>query len=330
MPKITLMPSGINAAFPGGNSAPPKRGTVRGLTQGSARRCKAFLMSIDAPKLDGVPITMTFTLRDIPSTSDEWDRLKRLLWDRLKRLGMIRCHFVTEWTKRGVPHLHAMGFFQEFYHWTMWSDGERLKLISRVTSFDIVSHWCEIAAAYGAGPMGQHVRIEDGSINVAWFKYMSKHASRSAHHYQRQAELVPEGWQSTGRMWGKIGAGWPTHSETHEIDDWAFFALRRQVRRLRRSQALCEIRKGIEWGNLVQQKSGLSTLRYLRSHKRIVDPARSATVPISEWVSSDVAMHILEGIYCNIEPRQTRREQWEQQSLARLSKHAAHNALNAL
>ncbi|CAG0909611.1 unnamed protein product [Cyprideis torosa] len=132
---------------------------------------------------------------------------------------------------------------------------------------------------------------------------MSKHASRSVTHYQREKKLIPEGWEVTGQMWGKIGKDWPTHTERHEIEGWAFHHLRRQVRRLRRSQAVTEIKRGKAYGNPHQVKAGRATLAYLRSIKRVVDPARSSRLPISEWVDVESATALLEGIHCNIEPR---------------------------
>lgn len=306
MPNITLMPSGINAAFAGRNSAPVSRGTVNGLTQGSARRCKAFLMSIDTSKLTGIPITFTLTLKDCPASAKDWNKLKDEFFKRLRKMGLIRLHYVTEWTKRSIPHLHGMGFFEPFYTRSENICGTWTKFNCPISQYYIEDVWCDVAAGYGALLQGQDSRQEKGSVNVAWFKYMSKHASRSASHYQREKKSIPKAWEVTGKMWGKIGKDWPTHSERHEVEGWAFHHLRRQVRRLRRSQAVTEIRKGKAFGNDRQARGGLATLRYLRSLKRVVDPARSSRLPISEWVSAEVATLLLEGIHFNIEPRPDR------------------------
>jgi hypothetical protein len=305
MPTITMMPSGINAAFAGGNKAPPVRGTCRGLTQGSARRCKAFLMSIDTNKLSGIPINFTLTLKDCPPSSDEWERLKKEFFRRLKKMGLIRLHFVTEWTKRGLPHLHGMGFFHRIFEASENVGGQWERYHTTICCHYIEKAWCDVATSYGAKEQGQHSRQET-SINVAWFKYMSKHASRSANHYQRQRDQMPEGWLTTGRMWGKLGNDWLTHSESHEIADNAFHHLRRQVRSFRRSQALTEIKKGKLWGNPHQVRGGLATLAYLRGLKKITDPARSSRIPINEWVSAEMATTLLEGIHINIEPKPRR------------------------
>ena len=302
MPNITMMPSGINAAFAGGNPSPPKRGTCRGLTQGSARRCKAFLMSIETNKLDGIPINFTLTLRDCPPTSKDWDNLKRTFFKRLGRMGLIRLHHVTEWTRRGLPHLHAMGFFERLYDNPYKQGVKWVKAKTPISGNLILETWCDVAGGYGAKIEGQHSRREK-EISVAWFKYMSKHASRGASHYQRQANQIPEGWQKTGRMWGKLGSDWPVYSESHEIDNWAFHHLRRQVRNMRRSQALTEIKNARLKGDEMRLMGGLSTLAYLRSQKRIVDPVRSALLPISEWIEADDTEKLLEGIHLNIQPK---------------------------
>lgn len=303
MPTITLMPSGINAAFGGGNSSPKKRGTVCGLTQGAARRCKAFLMSIDTSRLDGTAINFTLTLRDCPPSSDEWESLKKQLFRRLRKMGLIRLHFVTEWTKRGLPHLHGMAFFEKHHEVSEnLGGGNWFRYLTPINEHMIKWAWIDIASTYGVNLKGQHTRREQ-NIDTAWFKYMSKHASRSAGHYQRQLAHMPEAWHKTGRMWGKLGQDWPTHSEQHELPSWAFHHLRRQVRRLRRSQALTEAAKARLTGNDIQLSGAVGTLRYLRSIKRRVNPSESSRMPISEWVCQDDAMRLLDGIHLNIEPK---------------------------
>lgn len=297
-----MMPSGINAAFGGGNSTPEKRGNICGLTQGSARRCKAFLMSVDQTRLHGIPINITLTLRDCPPTSDEWDRLKKGFFRKLAKMGLIRLHHVTEWTKRRLPHLHVMAFFEPYYETRLNISGKWQRYRTPISELAIKEEWLAVASCYGAGMAGQHTRRES-KISSKWMQYLSKHASRGAGHYQRQRDQVPEGWQKTGRMWGKMGQDWPVHSEKHELENWAYHHLRRQVRRLCRSKACTQAKIARLTGNQVQLKGAMSTLRYLKSLKRVTKPSRSATMPLSEWVDMDDQMTLLAGIHGNIEPR---------------------------
>lgn len=53
------------------------------------------------------------TLRHCPPTSDDWTRLVKVLQQRLRRAGLLRWHWVVEWQRRGVPHLHLAVYAQE-------------------------------------------------------------------------------------------------------------------------------------------------------------------------------------------------------------------------
>ncbi|MFO5759614.1 hypothetical protein ACLBQR_30010, partial [Klebsiella pneumoniae] len=116
-------------------------------------------MSVRTDQLTGAGVALTLTLRDCPPTADDWHKLRRAWEKRMVRAGMVRLHWVTEWQRRGVPHLHCALWFEDRY--------------------DIacaVDHWVAVASAYGAGHRGQHGRIIDGP--VGWFQYLAKHAAR--------------------------------------------------------------------------------------------------------------------------------------------------------
>jgi len=42
-----------------------------------------------------------------------WTRLVKTLLQRLRRAGLLRWHWVVEWQRRGVPHLHLAVYAQE-------------------------------------------------------------------------------------------------------------------------------------------------------------------------------------------------------------------------
>lgn len=252
-----------------------KRGNVVGWSASTTRTNTKFLRSVDEKKLptcsSGRPLlgfAFTGTLKDCPPSHDDWVKLKDHFIRRLRRMGLYRMHWLTEWQRRGVPHIHA----------ALWlplpkSDGE----YRRISSL-IVGHWVEVASPYGAQRLGQKVlTIEDA---IGWFKYLSKHASRGISHYQRSPELVPKGWQKTGRMWGKVG-DWPVDDAIElQISDELYFRLRRSVRRWRIADARAE--------------GSLKRLVSARTMLKDSEPARGAVRGVSEWVSQELMLQLLD------------------------------------
>lgn len=204
-----------------------KRGQVEGWSVGAARRNSEFLMSVREDQLTGAGCAITLTLRDCPPTADDWHRVRKALVERLRRAGMVRLHWVTEWQRRGVPHLHMA---------IWWPDAYRIG--------EVIDAWLALTGeAYGAGRAGQHGRPIDGAIG--WFQYLAKHAVRGVKHYQRSGDNVPEGWQEkTGRVWGHSG-DWPLAAPRKfglqdQHGDGGWFQLRRMVRSWRISEARAE------------------------------------------------------------------------------------------
>ena len=204
-----------------------KRGQVEGWSVGAARRNSEFLMSVREDQLTGAGCAITLTLRDCPPTADDWHRVRKALVERLRRAGMVRLHWVTEWQRRGVPHLHMA---------IWWPDAYRIG--------EVIDAWLALTGeAYGAGRAGQHGRPIDGAIG--WFQYLAKHAVRGVKHYQRSGDNVPEGWQEkTGRVWGHSG-DWPLATPRKfglqdQHGDGGWFQLRRMVRSWRISEARAE------------------------------------------------------------------------------------------
>lgn len=185
------------------------------------------------------------------------------------RAGMIRLHWVTEWQRRGVPHLHGVVFFPEdaASHWVR-------KLIGY--------SWIDVAGAHGAGPRGQHVMDITGI--VGWFQYLSKHAARGVQHYQRSKDNMPAAWQQkTGRMWGKVGE-WPVREGMRielqdQHGDGGYFAYRRLVRGWRLADARAS-------GNRYRIRSAKGMLT---CNDRVLSTVRG----VSEWISQDVTLTML-------------------------------------
>jgi len=143
----------------------------------------------------------------------------------MRRKGLYRLHWLTEWQKRGVPHLH-------FAAWFLQPESEyEVAILPALVKAD----WLQLTAPYRSSGKGQEVKpITD---EVGWLQYLSKHASRGAAHYQRAMSTIPKGWQKTGRMWGHLG-DFPTREpQGLELDDRGWFKFRRIVRGWRLAQA---------------------------------------------------------------------------------------------
>ena len=242
------------------------RGVIEGWSEGATRRNTAMLRSILEDELHGHGYAVTLTLRDCPPSPDDWHRIRRAWERRMERAGMVRLHWVTEWQRRGVPHLHCAIWFTD------------------PDPTPIVRAWVAVAATHGAAEPGQHVRPIDGPIG--WFQYVSKHAARGVRHYQRSSDNIPEAWQSrTGRVWGKLGH-WPIRDATRvQLDAAGFAAFRRLVRGWRLGDARS---KGDRYR--IDQARHMLTC-----HDRTASQLRG----VSEWIPQ----HLQDALLVNLQTR---------------------------
>jgi len=212
-----------------------------------------FLWSVENDKLDGLGFSLTFTLQKCPETAQEWSRLVRYLSDALMRgtktiPSAIRLHWVTEWQKRGVPHLHGAVYFS-YSHLDAAGGADRLR-------YRLIGLWLHLADAFGAQHQSQTVKPVYDSLG--WSQYVAKHAARGARHLQRSPQSLPQKWQGhTGRMWGKSGP-WPV-AEALKFDFGdmaAYSAFRRLMRSYAKAQASQELTAALS--AIVQAKKGAS------------------------------------------------------------------------
>jgi len=268
MPVLTEYRHGLTMGIPPGRNdhMRAKRQNVEGWTDASTRRNTRFLYSVDDRKLGTVPgFALSLTIRDCPPSADDWTTVRQNFFKRLRRMGLHRAHWLTEWQRRGVPHMHA----------AIWFDLDENGWPP--SAFDIATHWCDVASAFGAGIKGQHItRITD---SVGWFKYLSKHAVRGLGHYQRSAESIPPGWKKTGRMWGHLG-DWPTIDPVrYTLDMATFWAYRRMVQRWRLADA---------------RASGDSyRLRAARRMLQSSDRSAGSVRGVGEWIGTDQTQRFL-------------------------------------
>lgn len=263
MPIVKAYRHGTTAGNPPGRNdhMRAKRDSVIGWTDRSTRSNTRFLYGVDERHLTGHGFALSLTIRDCPPNSDAWHKIRRAFLKRLDRLGMVRGHWLIEWQRRGVPHIHA----------AVWFDKE-LAHRDPFAIQTIKDHWCAVAGEFGAGTRGQHVELITDSIG--WFKYLSKHAVRGLKHYQRNSENMPAGWKTTGRMWGHVG-DWPTQEATaFQLDFPGYSAFRRIIRGWRRADARAS-------GDRHRIRSAR---RMLNCNQRELSSVRG----LSEWVSRDV------------------------------------------
>lgn len=268
MPVIKLYHHGLTAGVPPTVNTHLRalRGEVGGWSNSSTRSNTRFLYSVRESGLTGYGLALTLTIRDCPFNHEAWQTLRTAFFKRMRRLGMIRAHWLTEWQRRGVPHLHC----------AVWFDSP---LVANI----VVQHWLSVTHLYGTARRSQAaLPITD---SVGWFKYLSKHASRGIQHYQRSPENIPEGWKKTGRMWGYLG-DWPLDSAMKfDLDNSGFHAFRRIVR----NRSIAEARHSKEWRRL----------KYVRSMLTCNERPLSTVRGVSEWMPMDLQIQVISYLAAN-------------------------------
>lgn len=263
--RITLnLHGGKSGTAPSALPVKHARGDVSGWTPKSARGNTEFLQSVEYNGLSGLGLAFTGTIKDCPLTPDDWHQLRNSFTRRLKRLGLIRFHWVTEWQRRGVPHLHGMFFFPEC------SGSDYISLVKSISYA-----WLSLAKPYGGLSRGVHiVPMTDAR---GWAEYEAKHASRGCNHYQRSKTNIPKEWQSkTGRVWGK-GGEWPVQeSMVFATSGDVFWRFRRLVRswRLSEARASCKPRR----------------IDYARKSLKCNNRKLSAVRGTNDWISHTLSM----------------------------------------
>lgn len=279
MPIITMQRHGISSGCPPSRTLgkdSTKRSTIKGWSHDAIRRNTRFLRSIYEPDLTGYGYALTLTVRKCPPTYDEWLKLRDNFIKRLRRLDMIRMHWVTEWQRRGVPHLHCAVYFPH-----------------ACNSDVLTSCWLAgLADVYDAIPYCQTVEPIYGF--VGWSKYVSKHAARGLFHFQRSPDAVPRHWSKTGRMWGRIGS-WPTCDPSKlELSRYGHWVYRRIVRRWRIADA-----RSMKVQDSKDEKTRRRRIASARRMLKCSDRCLSSVRGTSEWIHADLQALIVIFLHSN-------------------------------
>jgi hypothetical protein len=239
---------------------PAKRGAITGWTLQATGRLRRWFYGVDGDALDGHGFALTLTVRDLPPSAEAWTATHRAFLMRMRRAGMVRGQWLTEWQRRGVPHLHGIVYFSE-------PSADRSEEVTRA--------WLEAAERWAPGPAGQHVKDVWGL--PGWLQYQAKHSTRGVRHYQRAN--VPEAWQTgTGRLWGHVGE-WPLREQLVEVDHATFHRFRRLLRGWLLGKA--------------RDAGDERRARYLRHMLTDPDRARSAVRAVGEFCPEPVARQLL-------------------------------------
>jgi len=239
-----------------------KRGVVKGWSTAAVRRHTKWLYSIDSDDLDGEGFAVTLTIRDTPGTAADWTATRRSFIRRLERAGLIRIHWLTEWQRRGAPHLHCAIYLRAGTDF--------------LTAYKLIlTAWLDVAGVYGASSTGQDIKRIEGV--KGWLQYLSKHASRGVRHYQRMGS--PVGWEKTGRLWGH-GGTWPEEEPLQ-------FVLARSTghryRRLVRAWTVADARRS----------GDPKRIKWARRMLACNDPKLSPVRGVSGWVPESVSLSFI-------------------------------------
>lgn len=293
MPRITSGPNGFRISFADPIETKRKqarkslthtrRGACSGWSADASARNALALQSIDFAALGGCPIyAVTLTMARCPPNAVEFKKLKNVYDMRLRRMSLPLRHWVCEWAQVGrfgvgaVPHLHLTIFNV---------DGVARDLNYWPIEFAILRAWCEVFEEYGAQMPGQHLRLIDSPKK--WVGYVAKHTARAARHAQRE-QILPEGWESPGRMWG-MSRNIPTRQNNIKIDHATGYDFRRMALRYLRGIEAVRLRK-----TECPKKKAMILRRivYLRRHLKKMREV-SEHLPMTEFVEEHVTYKLL-------------------------------------
>jgi len=268
MANLKLYPHGITAGIPGKprRDIDHVRGECKGWSRNSVRSLLRLLYSLDlqASATGGHAFSFTFTLKRAPATPDHWKRLREAFFRSIHRLGVSKVVWLTEWQRRGVPHLHGI-----------------VILPSGVLPHFFVAAWLRAAKDYEANLYGQDCKpIYD---TVGWCEYLGKHSARGVDHYQRNSANIPKGWQGkTGRLWGRRGDWVIRDPIPLRMSRQCFFSLRRVLKR----KAISEARSAKRW----------TSLSFCRRSLKCGDAVFSQLRGVSQFIEHSEALAIIENL----------------------------------
>ena len=285
MPVVTLYRHGVSMGVPPMTSTHKraKRDVVTGWSAGATRRNLRFLYSIDERDLTGEGFAITLTVRDCPETPQDWQYAINQFFKSVSRIlphtgdTLLRYHYVIEWQRRGVPHLHSAIYLSEGVS-NRWAILDTLPKL-----------WEPYASKYGFSLSAQHVTPINNA--VGWCQYVAKHAARGVKHYQRSSTNIPTAWTKTGRMWGK-GGDWPIKEPVRfDVDNRGYHTLRRWARSWRKADARMDIQRARD--DPRKLRDAHRRIQSARHALRCPDRPLSTVRGVSDWIDDQLMLLML-------------------------------------
>lgn len=277
---------------------PPKRTANKGWTKHAALRNRGFLFSVVSQKLDGVGFSITLTVKECESPH-EWARWKKNFIQTLSdRYDLTRYHMVTEWQRRGAPHLHMAAWFgADTARGFLDREGEEPSVLLGPTEREIwekaipqpihlIKLWRKISALGSPSVLAQDIKeIPDGDA-LHWLRYLAKHGSRGVSNYQRHAENIPKRWRGeTGRVWGK-GGKWPIMDplQVEGISQENKFRLRRLY---------CSYLRSCSPTHRIKEENKKHVSKYWRDYRKCNERVKSRMRGLSSFIDLEQQFRII-------------------------------------
>ena len=214
--RVKIGALGMSGGFVGDNRGlAGKRDIIAGWSRQASRRFRRKFQSVIPATLSGVGYAFSLTVKTLPLTETEWQKIIRRFEDRLFYAGAIRQQWSGELQGRRCPHIHGSVFFP---------DG------SQMSSSDVIRHWLAASASLSPNAKGQCVKsIKDMG---GWAYYQAQHLTM--HEKACQKIGMPPGWKKSGRMY-RFRGDWQFHLSVNKTSPPVWFRVRDIVKRYRLS-----------------------------------------------------------------------------------------------
>lgn len=295
---MKLSPSGcsVTTAKPRKSAPPPIRTKNKGWTKHAAMRNRAFLWSVVPEQLNGFGFSVTHTVLECP-TPHLWQKwVTSYLMNCRKRWPLTRYHLVTEWQKRGMPHLHMAVWFHGLDRSCHGSrkaglagsgpNGSIIEGIDIPLETDLIKLWLKIAAAGKPARVSQDVKPITTDDAGHWLQYLAKHAVRGVSNYQRSSENIPAAWKgATGRVWRK-GGDWPVENrvEVHGLSKSEEYQYRR---------IFCRYLASLPRSMRIKRSERPRVARYWKNWRKCTDVSRSHLRAPSSFIDIETQVKII-------------------------------------
>ena len=212
---------------------------------------------------------------------------------------MTRYHLVTEWQRRGMPHLHMAVWFHGLdrsSHGSLQAvlggsgpNGSIIEGVDIPLGTDLINLWLKIASEGSPSRVSQDVKPITSEDAGHWLQYLAKHAVRGVSNYQRHSSNIPKEWKgATGRVWRK-GGDWPIENrvEVHGLSKKEQYQYRR---------IFCRYLSSLPSSMRIKSSDRRKVSRYWKNWRRCTDVTRSHLRAPSSFISIETQVKIIKSV----------------------------------